>query len=209
VIGMFLGLLVAVAATILAAEVSGWIPRGGRALIGLAAEKFLAQHPHGGDAAVATTREWEKEVLGDFGALQDRPITSFLFALRVLTGAPRSAGEYFELEEEAEMRRLATAGRTAFQLIDGAVYVIAAVALVPCFVVGFLIALVFLPAFIVLVGIMMSCDGNERVARRSAGLEVPRDVEAEGAITAKTDLADLAPDVEGADAQVAPETAGL
>lgn len=206
---VLLALVFAVIVALLAAEITGWIPRGSRALVGLAAKRFLAQHPEGDAAAEAITAEWKAEVLGDLGTLRDRPLSSVFFALRVLMGAPRSAKEYFVLDEpDLDPRPIRIFGRIAFRVLDAIVYVVAAVAMVPIVVVGVALSVILLPPYLVLIGIMMSTDGNESTAYRSAGVKAPPKFEAEDLISADTEIADLVPDGLSSESEATPRVAG-
>lgn len=192
-------------ATALSTELLGWVPRGGRVIIDLAARRFLALHPERNPDARDIVQDWEKEALGEFEELRDRPLTGLLFALRVLIQVRQTAHEYFKLPKKArEPLSLATIGRGLFRVVDGLVYAIAAIAMVPAILVGAVVCLVVLPPYLVLMGILMTSDPSEQQARHAAGLEVPPKVEADGSLTPDTQLGDLKAGAPSSNQEAAP-----
>lgn len=205
-IALFIGLVLAVIATILASEMLGWVPHGSRALINLAARRFLALHPKKDQEACEIVLDWEKDALGELGQLRDRPLTGLLFASRALALVPQTAAEYFGLEEkQREPLSLSVIGRVLFRIVDGLVYLVAGVMLVPAILVAVIVGLVFLPAFFVLMGILMNAASDEEAAWRAAGKTVPPKFEAEDSLSAETELADLKIDVSPEAKKPAPE----
>ncbi len=204
---MVIGLGVAIAATVLAAELMGWMPKGSRVFLNLAVKQLLERGPDGDETVEAVVAEWEKEVLAEFETFKERPISGLLFSFRVLLCVPQTAAEYFG-RDETELDSgpsLADARRIIFGFVDGIAYVVAGLALIPFIVVGAIVTVVFTPVVLVVMGILMASDETDRAGYRAAGLPDPEEAQAEDAISPDTTLADLQPDESEPAGEIASE----